>query len=177
MPSKEEHYSRNRFQERYSYNNVQDAKKNGFTQLGISTGEDPEGLDACHENGIAIPNANGNNKYTKRDKYGGSYELIYDSNGNLVTDEVNKGTYNFVDPKGIKGKLGHAVKDVIPYIIYGNSENDPSTPSERLMGTINAPFGKYSMDVNLSKKEANTIRSQEQQRAKEAALARYNDHH
>ena len=177
MPSKEEHYNRNYNQQQFSFARIEDAKNVGFTQLGIDTGEDPEGLDNCHENGLGVPNPSGNNKYTMTDGKGGSYELVYDSNGNLVTDEVNKGTYNYADPKGLKGKLDHGIKDLLPYLIFGNSKDDPTTISERIMGTLNSPFGKYDKDVNLTREEANQIRVQEQQRAKEAALERYNDHH
>lgn len=45
------------------------------------------------------------------------------------------------------------------------------------LGTINSPVGKYDRYVNLTRKEVNQIKAQEQQRAKEAALERYNDHH
>ena len=177
MPSKEEHYNRNDNQSQFSFARVEDAERTGFTQLGTATGEDPEGLDNCHENGLGVPNPSGNNKYTMSDGKGGSYELIYDSNGNLVTDEVNKGTYNYADPKGLKGKLDHGVKDLLPYLIFGNSKEDPTTFCERFMGTINSPFGKYDRDVNLTRNEVNQIKAQERQRAKEAALERYNDHH
>ena len=110
------------------------------------TGEDPEDLDACHENGIGSPSPKGNDKYTMSDGKGGSFELIYDSNGNLVTDEVNKGTYNFADPKGLKGKLMHGAKDLLPYLIFGNSEDDPTTMWERITGS-------YKGDVNDTKED------------------------
>lgn len=177
MPSPEEHYNRNDNQKEFSYATVDEAKSHGFNQLGIGTKDDPENLDNCHENGKGSPNPAGNNKYTMPDGNGGSYELVYDSDGNLVTDEVNKGTYNFADPSGPIGKLKHGVKDLLPYLIYGNSKDDPTTFGERLMGTLNAPFGKYDMDVNMSREEANKVRAEEQQRAKDDAMARYYDHH
>ena len=62
-------------------------------------------------------------------------------------------------------------------MIFGNSKDDPTTFGERLMGTINSPVGKYDREVNLTRKEVNQIKAQEQQRSKEAALERYNDHH
>ena len=62
MPSKEEHYNRNDNQSQFSFARVEDAVRAGFTQLGTATGEDPEGLDNCHENGLGIPNPSGNNK-------------------------------------------------------------------------------------------------------------------
>ena len=38
-------------------------------------------------------------------------------------------------------------------------------------------LGKYDMDVNLSREEANEIRAEEQQRTKDDAMNRYYDHH
>ena len=45
------------------------------------------------------------------------------------------------------------------------------------MGTLNAPFGKYNLDVNLSRDEARKIRTQEHQKVIEMSLTRYNNHH
>ena len=39
------------------------------------------------------------------------------------------GTYNFVPPSDA---FGHGAKDVLPYIIWGNSPDDPSTKTERV---------------------------------------------
>ncbi|MCF0242910.1 MAG: RHS repeat-associated core domain-containing protein, partial [Treponema sp.] len=177
MPSKEEHFNRNDNQKNFSYNRVEDALASGFTKLGTQTGENPENLDNCHENGKGSPSPSGNDKYTMSDGKNGSFELVYDSNGDLVTDEVNKGTYNFADPVGPKGKLEHGVKDLLPYLLYGNSEDDPTTGFERFLGTVNFPVGKYDMDVNLSKQEADKIRAQKSQESKEAAMERYYEHH
>lgn len=48
----------------------------------------------------------------------GHFEVVYDINGNLVTDSLNMGTYNYVSPKNA---LGHAKFDVIPYSHLGNT--------------------------------------------------------
>jgi|BioPla2DNA2_1021312.scaffolds.fasta_scaffold406520_1 hypothetical protein len=37
------------------------------------------------------------------------------------------GTYNFVVPGTIRGDIGHGVYDVAPYLLWGNSEADPTT--------------------------------------------------
>lgn len=54
----------------------------------------------------------------------------------MVTDSINGGTYNFSDPEGAKGMVNHFVKDMIPYYIWGNSEEDKNTTSfkNRLFG-------------------------------------------
>lgn len=49
------------------------------------------------------------------------------------TDPVNQGTYNFADPN--KEPIEHFVKDVIPYYLWGNSPDDPTSFWERVSGT------------------------------------------
>ena len=71
-----------------------------------------------------------NDKYVSVD---GHIEGVYDENGNLVTDSVNQGTYNFANPN--KDPIGHFIKDVIPYYIWGNSPDDPTSFWERVTGT------------------------------------------
>jgi len=50
----------------------------------------------------------------------GHFEAVYDINGNLVTNELNMGTYNYVSPKN---GPGHAKFDVISYSYLGNTPN------------------------------------------------------
>ena len=51
------------------------------------------------------------------------FELVFDKNGDLVTDSINGGTYNFSDPKGVKGKINHFLKDMVPYYNLGKFRN------------------------------------------------------
>jgi len=53
----------------------------------------------------------------------------------LVTDSVNRGTYNFVDSE--VSRIGHFFRDVLPYILWGNDETDRQTTTvfERAFGT------------------------------------------
>ena len=44
----------------------------------------------------------------------------------------NMGTYDFVPPGGINTFI-HGVVDVIPWIMWGNSENDRTSIGERLL--------------------------------------------
>ena len=88
----------------------------------------PEWANAFHRRGAGNQ---GNKKYLPpRD--GGidrGMEAIYDLNGNLVTDDLNGGTYNFVAPAypgddsltvAVRG-TGHFAVDVLPYLVLGNS--------------------------------------------------------
>ena len=43
------------------------------------------------------------------------------------------GTYNFVVPGTICGDVGRAVYDVAPYLLWGNSEADPTSWVDRLL--------------------------------------------
>ena len=55
-------------------------------------------------------------------------EAIYDQNGNLVTDHLNCGTYNYVAPAYpgdnslvvVIRSSGHFAVDVLPYLALGN---------------------------------------------------------
>jgi len=98
-----------------------DAIRSGWVKM-------PEWANAFHRRG---PGNQGNKKYLPpRD---GSVDLgmeaIYDKNGNLVTDSLNGGTYNYVAPAYpgdsslafvIRGS-GHFAVDVLPYLVLGNS--------------------------------------------------------
>lgn len=46
-----------------------------------------------------------------------------------MTDDVNQGTFNFASPDD--NPVGHALLDVVPYILLGNTPNDPTNPIER----------------------------------------------
>ena len=70
--------------------------------------------------------AAGNVKFMSPD---GHREAIYDSNGNLVTDPNNEGTFNYLTPD-----FFHGLVDVIPYWIYGNSPNDTTPLLDRIRG-------------------------------------------
>lgn len=54
--------------------------------------------------------------------------------GRLVSDPANRGTYNFVDPEKT---FGHAIKDILPYLLFGTGSDDPTTLSDRVeMGVV-----------------------------------------
>lgn len=68
----------------------------------------------------------GNKKYTY-----GNFEGVYDINGNLVTDPLNRGTLNLFPGEGLTIPL-HFMFDVIPYYLWKNDPDDPTNLIERL---------------------------------------------
>ncbi len=62
-------------------------------------------------------------KYINEEK---GYEIVVDNsdkrNPIIVTDPVNKGTYNHFSPGGLTNNMGHALLDVLPYFVHGNDE-------------------------------------------------------
>ena len=66
-----------------------------------------------------------NVKYVSPD---GRREVIYDSTGAIVLDPRDIGTYNFCPSDEnwySNASIGHVVHDVIPWVIFGNSDSDP----------------------------------------------------
>jgi len=61
----------------------------------------------------------------------GSSEAVFNPNGTVVTDPANMATYNYSSPNE-GGGIGHVFADVLPYYLWGNSEDDPTTFWERL---------------------------------------------
>jgi len=86
----------------------------------------PDAKSVYHQNGIE---GKGNRKYVSKD--GGHLEAVYDQDGNLVTDPTNLGTYNFEGPDNV---WGHFHEDVLPYWLYGNSEEDKTPLKNRIFG-------------------------------------------
>lgn len=66
----------------------------------------------------------------------GRMEAIYDSKGNLVTDPRDIGTYNFCPSGNIFQDIGHYVKDVRPWIRWGNTPDDTTNPWQRMWGLL-----------------------------------------
>ena len=66
----------------------------------------------------------------KRNSRYQGWQLIYDSNGMLVTDSINLGTYDYSPP--VVDFFGHIEQDITPWIEWKNSTADNSTRSERL---------------------------------------------
>lgn len=71
--------------------------------------------------------ASGNRLYLSPD---GKQEAVYDSDGKLVRDGFNDGTYNYFHPS--KEPLGHFFFDITPWLLLGQSTKDPTSKTERV---------------------------------------------
>ena len=71
--------------------------------------------------------ATGNKVYLHKD---GKREAVYDAAGKLVQDGVNDGSYNYFHPR--REAARHFTFDILPWMTWGNSAEDPTTPKERI---------------------------------------------
>ncbi|MDB4673646.1 hypothetical protein OAF27_02415 [Verrucomicrobiales bacterium] len=69
----------------------------------------------------------GNKLYLHKD---GHKEAVYDTDGNLVKDGINDGSYNFAHP--VEEPLKHFNQDILPWILWGSSKTDPTSVNERI---------------------------------------------
>ena len=97
-------------------NNIEDSKTTIIFHI----------LTHTYENNIhKMRNEDQNKVYTNPD----GREAVYDKNGQLVTNEYNKGSYNY----GSYDKpLTKFLVDILPWIAFGNSPEDPTNQEERL---------------------------------------------
>ncbi|MBI9008763.1 MAG: hypothetical protein JEZ05_01920 [Tenericutes bacterium] len=104
-----------------------------------------------------------NNKYTKSTEYydvnlgvnvDGSLELVCDENGDVEYEDLVTFTFNFgvgkSDPEVEVISDAHYIRDVYPYLIWGNSVVDYNnhTPFERFI------WDKASLDNNITARNA-----------------------
>ena len=71
--------------------------------------------------------ASGNQVYLHTN---GHYEAVYDKDGKLVKDGINDGSYNYAHP--FEEPLKHFNRDLLPWILWGSTPNDPTSLEERL---------------------------------------------
>ena len=123
MPGKEEHH--NRDQNIQSLPETSDEVKEQddvFTRL-------PDSKSIYHQQGTSdTHDPSKNEKYVADD----GREAVYNEHGQLVKDPVNRGTFNRRHPEN--DPIGHFVEDVLPYWLWGNSPDDPTTFQERVTG-------------------------------------------
>ena len=91
-------------------------------------------LKFVYENNIhKMRNEDDNVVYTKKT----GEEAVFNKNGDLVTNDWNKGSFNY-------GKYEQPINkfllDIWPWLVWGNTKNDPTTFYER--------FYYYCMDLN-----------------------------
>lgn len=116
--TKEEHYNRNKFNQGLP-ENLHAATNNPYWVRV----EDDKAL--CHQfTATDKPNV----KFVSID---GHFEAVYSAaDGSLITDSRDVGTYNIV-PHTESG-LGHFSYDILPWIVWGNSEDDPTSSFDRI---------------------------------------------
>lgn len=131
------HYERNTYN--HAPSSFADASKLNWTLL-------PASKSVFHMQG---PGGDFNKKFVDPT---GHHEGVYDINGGLVTDPVNMGTYNFFGPQGSTALL-HVAADVVPYYLWGNTPNDPTTFLGRLGTTFDAPSQFTEGNVYLNESE------------------------
>ena len=163
MPSKAEHYARNNSNvdignDWYSANRL--AEQGQAIRMS-------EGKDSYHEQGTANDYDPGiNDKFVSLD---GKNETVYNrETGRKINDPVNQGTYNRADPNS--DPIGHFFQDMVPYYIWGNSEDDPTNAWERITGS-------YQGNVNATKEEALQIRAKKNEENRNKAMEQYYEHH
>ena len=113
---KERHYNRNQYQKDLPLFESEVADKPDEWML--------EGESPTHN----MNGAKGNVSYRGVGPNEGK-QVVFDANGIRVDDPANQGTYDFYSPIDNFGK--HIAEDVIPWIIWGNSEDDPTNPLSR----------------------------------------------
>lgn len=62
------------------------------------------------------------------------FEVVFDYNGKIILNDEELGTFNFYSPNKINT---HTLYDVIPYWLWGNTENDNSKISDRIIALNN----------------------------------------
>ncbi|PRX21696.1 hypothetical protein BX659_13138 [Orenia metallireducens] len=89
-------------------------------------------LRNTYENNIhKMRGENENVVYIQKNKENNGYsEAVYNKNGDLVTNSYNQGSFNyfFYETEPIK----HFGYDMLPWLVYGNTSDDPTTFEERL---------------------------------------------
>lgn len=128
------HYLRNKLNKDLPQNDA-DAKEKGWRKLS----DKDSSMHQFHkEDGVK------NSKWVSPD---GHREVVFTGKGenqHITTDPRDQGTYNFFDPK--KYPLGHAVFDVMPYVVLGNSVDDGTIMFDRVYDSAMNFIKNKSMD-------------------------------
>ena len=159
-PSKSEHLARNDNQAGLApskMNTMDNLVKLGFFSAWSNTGTHNLSGDDTVMNrvgGLLFGRRGSNKDY--RGAIGTVFEgcqFVYDSNGKLVTDSLNQGTLDIASPSGVSGKIKHTVKDVVPWLKWGNGTANNQKMPAKLEDSINSIFKKYE-DNKISKDQA-----------------------
>ena len=118
IPSKEKHYRRNQYMSEVPES----------PEMAVGWGWKDNVGAACHQ--FLSPDRS-NRKYVSPD---GHSEVIFDRDGHIVTASEDYGTYNFVDSR--RDPIGHFYQDVLPWLLWGNDENDSTDMRQRLRSLV-----------------------------------------
>lgn len=118
IPSKEKHYRRNQYMSEVPES----------PEMAVGWGWKDNVGAACHQ--FLSPDRS-NRKYVSPD---GHSEVIYDRDGHIVNDSEDYGTYNYVDSR--RDPIGHFYQDVLPWLLWGNDENDSTDMRQRLRSLV-----------------------------------------
>jgi hypothetical protein len=131
--SQDSHYSRNQYNKigNYPLDEIFPTEASLDNNFGLALSE---GKSYFHQ--ILSSNSD-NSKYTDEITYydtnlgvtlNGSYELVYDANGNVEYEDLVTFTFNFgvdeSDPENEALDDAHYIRDVYPYLVWGNTETD-----------------------------------------------------
>ena len=134
MPSQEEHYARNSYDTVSPPQTIDQVPDDWKTSDGNDSTRTKGAAANAHQ--FTSPKEKSNVKLTSPN---GETEGIYNKEGWLVTDPRDMGTHNFC-PSGewweIGKNIGHYVKDIKPWIRWGNSPDDTTTPWQRMRALI-----------------------------------------
>lgn len=114
IPTKQQNYERNKYMTNVPRTEAQCRK------LGWDNGVASD----CHQ---FTSKDKSNTKWVSPD---GRSEVIFDKNGKVVTSSEDYGTFNYSSPNN--DPLGHFMKDVIPWLAWGNSPDDSTSVADRL---------------------------------------------
>lgn len=132
------------FENSYQEDNLIECLKNGLKGLGIDISKEISDeklsiinyiLKHTYENNIHQMRGETENKvYLSED----GREAVYDKNGNLVTNDYNRGSFNYAS---YDEPIDKFLLDFFPWMIWGNTQNDPTKFAER--------FYYYCYDLNV----------------------------
>ena len=120
LPSQEDHYNRNEIlenTEEFLPQTPDEARAQGWTTK-----------EALYHQNHTIDGTL-NTKYISPD---GVKEIIFYADGTINNTPEDRGTANFCSPNTYP--VGHFLKDVVPYWLWGNSPDDSTSLKQRLLG-------------------------------------------
>ncbi|MBQ9986531.1 MAG: hypothetical protein IJP38_09550 [Oscillospiraceae bacterium] len=101
----------------------------------------PENDDAARAIGWKTERANchqftapDGERYTKYISPDGKREVIFNEDGQIVYAAEDQGSYNYANPNFW---VQHGLLDILPWIRYGNTPYDTTTPQQRIGGLFN----------------------------------------